>query len=53
MFFFAKVIDGLLLIASGTKFQILAEPFMNVEFRILQPTVSFNKLSFDALVLLS
>ena len=42
MFFLAIVIDELILIDSGTRFQVLAESFLNVEFKILQPYVSFN-----------
>ena len=53
MFFLAKVNDELILIDSGTRFQILAESFLNVEFEILQQYISFSRLSFDALVLLS
>ena len=53
IFFLAKVIDELILIDSGTRFQILAESFLNVEFEILQQYISFSRLSFDALVLLS
>ena len=53
MFFLAIVNDELILIDSGTRFQILAESFLNVEFEILQQYISFSRLSFDALVLLS
>ena len=53
MFFLDIVNDELILIDSGTRFQILAESFLNVEFEILQQYISFSRLSFDALVLLS
>ena len=39
MFFLAIFNDELILIDSGTRFQILAESFLKVEFKILQPYV--------------
>ena len=53
MFFFSVLNVALDLMNSGTRFHILAESLMNVEFNIWHPNVSFNKFSLEPLVLLS